>query len=202
MLSHTGFQHKAAALLISHGAQVDAPSDDGMTPLMLAAMLEDDEGMVQLLCTAGANLHATDDSHETVLMKAAANPRSKSISKLITKGCSVNAQDISGQTALHHCLLCDPEREEALHAHVSILLQSGADPNIQDVEGVNALHLAVQSSSVNMATLKLIADKIIDVNTTDEDGGTALLHALDNPEVENDAVVELLLSRQADVNVR
>ena len=82
------------------------------------------------------------------------------------------------------------------------MLQSGADPNIQDVEGVNALHLAAQSSSMNMATLKLIADKIIDVNTTDEDGRTALLYALDCPEVDNDAIVELLLSRQADVNVR
>ena len=67
----------AAALLISHGAQVDAPNGDGMTPLMLAGMLEDDEGVVHLLCTAGANLHATDDSHETVLMKAACQPKVK-----------------------------------------------------------------------------------------------------------------------------
>lgn len=163
-----------------------------------------ESALVQLLCTAGANVTLSDLAGETALMKAAANLRSSSISRLVSSGSELNAQDALGQTALHHCLLDEDSDPISTRAHVNLLIQLGADVNIQDVEGLNALHLAAMPAGVPLDVVKLVISKIKDVNATDNQGVTALLYALEEKEGDDclDDLVDLLISHHANVNHR
>lgn len=199
---------QAVVLLINHGSIVNVVDHEGVSALMVAASISSplESAVVQLLCTAGANVALSDLAGETALMKAAANLWSTSISRLVSSGSDLNAQDALGQTALHHCLLNDCEYSDPIdiRAHVNLLIQLGADVNIQDDEGLNALHLAAMSASVPLDVVKLVISKIKDINATDDQGLTALLYALEEKEGEDglDDLVDLLVSHHADVNHR
>jgi ankyrin repeat protein len=61
---------------------------------------------------------------------------------LIKAGCSVNAQDQTGRTALHYA--CDLENSEI----VDSLLRNGADPRIKDNTGLSPLDEATENEEI------------------------------------------------------
>ena len=86
---------------IKAGADVNARAEYGSTPLMLAAMLNTNPGVVSLLIKAGADVNARDEDGETPLMFAAGtNTNPDVISVLIKAGADVNARNERGWTAL------------------------------------------------------------------------------------------------------
>ena len=195
-----------AVLLINHGADVNAADNEGCTPVIYAATAMDNlaEPLVQLLCAAGAELQHTDINGETALMKAAASSCTQIFKQLGVSITTLNLQDFSGRSALHHCLSDEVDNSQQSEA-ASLLLDMGADPLTQDEEGCNALHLVVRSSHVAFYVVKRIAtflSRRSAINVTDKDGQTALIRAIDNSELDNSAVVELLLSLGAACNLR
>jgi len=88
------------ALLIAHGAWVDAPSAGGFTPLHWAAA-ENATNALQKLIASGADMAAVTDSGITPLHWAASRNATNSVRLLIQAGLAVASHTESGQTPLH-----------------------------------------------------------------------------------------------------
>ena len=109
---HPG-DHQKGLILIDAGADVNAANTDagtvkngpidsfGVTPLMLAAILDEPAGISALL-KAGAKPDTTDHRHMTALMMAIATDRAKpaNVQRLIDAGADLNVADRYGETAL------------------------------------------------------------------------------------------------------
>jgi len=89
-------------VLLAAGADVNAVTDNGLTPLMLAAgsplaSLEE----IQVLLDAGANVNAVADNGHGALIAAARNARNpQKISILLDAGADAGLRDNTGRTAL------------------------------------------------------------------------------------------------------
>ncbi len=99
--------------LLAGGARVDLPSDDGTTPLMMAAGLGRStfqpglqraarsvgaEEAVNVLLDAGADIHATNEADFTALHGAAFRGLNEVIEILVRRGAHINARDYRGRT--------------------------------------------------------------------------------------------------------
>ena len=199
--------------------------DNGLTPLLLAAMHEHCE-VVQLLLShnaayARAQVNVADDRGRTVLSWAAANGNLECARALLNAGAEPNQYNVKGHTALH--LAAGVANIEL----VKVLLRKGAAINTAGEDGFTPLHIAVLSDSYAVAELLLrrgadvdaryngstalhiAADKgFVDVarlllrygaafdGHADSTGFTALDYAVEN---DNDAMVEALLEEAASL---
>lgn len=101
-------------LLISAGADVDAPDADGCTALHIAAEAGDTH-IVRLLLDAGADADAADGGGETPLHLASEQGHLHVVQQLLVHGANPSALcDDNSFTALHHA---------AVHSHISIANQ-------------------------------------------------------------------------------
>ena len=91
-----------ARLLIAHGADVDARSGNGWTPLFTATeILNDNADVIHVLLDHGADANARDDgSGTTALMNAAENGYADIVRLLLEHGADVSARDDLGDTVL------------------------------------------------------------------------------------------------------
>jgi hypothetical protein len=91
---------EAAELLLAHGADVNARTNDGSTPLHDAAMGGSKE-VAELLLAHGADVNAKQPDGATPLMRAAQFGSRGVAEILLAHGADVNAKDSAGRTALH-----------------------------------------------------------------------------------------------------
>jgi ankyrin repeat protein len=99
--------------LLAAGAKVDQTSDDGSTPLMMAAGLGRStfqpglqravrsvgaEEAVNVLLDAGADIHATNEGDFTAIHGAAFRGLNEVIEILVKRGANINARDYRGRT--------------------------------------------------------------------------------------------------------
>jgi quinoprotein dehydrogenase-associated probable ABC transporter substrate-binding protein len=139
-----------AALLIKHGARLDAVDDEGLTPLAIASQNAKIKA-AEALVGAGADVNAAvAKGGYTPLMLAALSGSSELTSSLIGHGAKVNAANPGGVTAL--MIAAANDRRNV----VTLLLQSGADVNARSDDGRTALSIA-QSNS-NQALIQLLED--------------------------------------------
>jgi ankyrin repeat protein len=131
---------KQVQQFLTEGADPNAITESGKTPLMYAAMYGHN-ATIEALLDAGAdpNLAGDEDGEEgqTALMCIAssffANNRAEVIRLLIDRGADPNQQDSQGQTAL----MIAGDNADAVKA----LLNGGADPDLRDAEGNSAMML-------------------------------------------------------------
>ena len=123
-------------LLLNAGADVNIPDDfNGMTPLMYAEIMRDEELCVQLL-SRGASQHMGDYKCVSPLMLAASNNLKSITNILISRLADLDGVDEHGWTPLHygayagfpHCL--------------KLLLSNGADRRLKDSHERTALDIA------------------------------------------------------------
>lgn len=114
--SKAGDNPDAIRLLLEHGALVDLPNVDGITPLMTAAGMghgpnasrgkfnteEDSLAAIPLLLKAGADINAHAADGQTALHSAAQKGWNKVVSFLVENGASLDAKDGRGRTALDY----------------------------------------------------------------------------------------------------
>jgi len=106
--SHRGITNVTKALLDRHAADakagteswVDAPSDEGVTPLLAAASEGHEEIVSLLLSTGKADVNAKDKEGTNSLMAAAARGHLECIKSLLDANADVNEQNVDGHTAL------------------------------------------------------------------------------------------------------
>ena len=176
-----------ADLLICAGADVNAPAQYAVTPLVLACT-NASAPMVRRLLEAGANPDGAQASGETVLMTCARGGVVAAVSPLLAGGADVNAAEPTrGQTALMWA---------AWEGHTGVvraLIAHGAAVDARTTTGYTALLLAAREG--DRETTEALLDAGADVNADAEDGTTALVVATIRRHL---AYAEFLLDRGAD----
>ncbi len=140
---------KTRALLDS-GANVNARSSFGATPLMYAVLRNEGE-RARMLIEAGADVGVARIDRRTALMLAADQSDAFTIGLLLKAGGDVNARDVIGRTALHLA---------AINLHqdtVQAVLTAHPDVNAQDNDGNTPLLLAARDGATRNARALLAA---------------------------------------------
>ena len=180
-------QPDAIALLLERGANVDARSNHGKTPLDYAVTKPE---IAALLLGRGAA-----PSHDDLLSALRASPPVLAeIEHLLDQGADVNAKDSNGNTPLHLV-----SRHLASNPEIAVLLlDRGADVNARNDNGVTPLHWWVGNvrPGRKLAMIELLLDRGAAVNAGSDDGTTPLRSA-SNPEI-----AALLLDRGADIDAK
>ncbi len=119
---------------------VDAPDNDGETPLH-AAIRAGSEDVVRELLARGADPNVAANYGVTPLMLASAGGKPVIADLLLRAGARPNQRDLFGKTALFDALLSGNARG------VALLLDHDADPQLADDAGNTALDIAARSGN-------------------------------------------------------
>ena len=144
-------------LLIHLGADINAPSDTGCTPVLHACYMNNIE-VVKCLVMHGADVQKPDNCGETCLMVASDLSCKELCQIFIENGAELNARCLTlGNTALHYAIIGNhkPDKEDI----VQLLIDSGADPFLTNAQGNDAFRTA--SLEANELILKKLLDAYI-----------------------------------------
>ncbi|GHT80567.1 hypothetical protein FACS1894130_11930 [Spirochaetia bacterium] len=209
---------------VKAGANVNAATYYGMTPLMYAVINHNAE-VVRILLDAGAKVNAADDTGATPLMMVASSGDVDLIQILLDAGADITVRDNWDHDALHHAKKDTPAyallRDVALAAGVDVdapmsprdfialckwgtaeeiraAIDAGADVNgVYDDYGYTALMNAALNKYAN--EVRILLDAGANVNAATTSGVTALMLAASHG---NPDVIQLLLDAGADISAR
>ncbi len=185
-----GNAHKAAQLLISHGADVQAKDEDGWTPLHHAAG-QNARDTAQLLISLGADVQTKAKDGYTPLHWAARKNARDTALLLISHGADVQAKNKNGATPLHWAA-GQNARDTA-----QLLISHGADVQAKNEDGWTPLHSAAMDNARDTAQSLIFLGA--DVQAKDKNGSTPLhWAAMGNAR----DTAQLLISLGADVQAK
>lgn len=173
-------------VLIRGGADVNAKTYEGVTPLMYAAQ-SGHLGIVQVLAEQGANINSNIFDGNTALMMAIQNNYFYVAEYLLSKGAHLDAADIDGITPLMYAIIVDS------FYMADMVIAFGADVSDSDKSGKDALMLAAELGRFETAYSLLVEGA--NINSTNNAGNTPLHFSAVNGHHE---VVELLLMNRAE----
>jgi ankyrin repeat protein len=182
--------------LLKHGADVQAGSKSGFTPLMFAAQ-QGDEDSARILLRAGAKPNdAQPKTGLTSLMIASAMANVKAVDVLLDNGADPNLADANGYTSLHRVVRdsdygINLASKDAILAIVKSLLTHGANPNARLVQDKEKAAEEIKNGNVQIEGKRtaVTVDEII------LQGATPLFLAA---EVNNLDVIKTLVAAGAD----
>ncbi len=173
-------------LLLAHGADVNAISDDFRTPLMIAARQPNGAATVRLLLEHGANPNPNlrPETASSPLLEAATAGNAESMDLLLNHGAKLqrDSQMALTEAAVGECPRCvdllvaritDKDvytgslEDTAVLGDtrlVRLMLDHGADAKAYDVFGRTALMYAATSDMLPLDTVKLLVAHGADVN--------------------------------------
>ena len=164
--------------------------DDGNTPLMLAVKSGSREATEYVL-TKGAHPNYKNAFGITPLHLATRKNSETLVRVLLEYGAHVNMEDAYNQTAIFDAV------QENNAEMIDYLYTNGANINVQNKEGRTPLMVA----SFDRHRQEVLCELIrlgAEVNTTDNLGKTAFMHAINN---NNGAMMDILLKAGSLINV-
>ncbi len=204
----------------------DAPDEDGVTPLMLAAK-EGNDWVVRTLLQAGADVNARDKDGWTALMYAVRYQNSSGIVSLLRDGgAALRVRNVHNFTPL---LLAaaygrNPDilsvllagrsgaEEEVMGAFILAVKEDLSAPLVKEEKlkvflrkgvpvngyfrGLTPLMYACRYGDSSLAA-RCLLEKGADLSLRGEDGKTALDYALENPSFPHDGVFAVLMEGKA-----
>lgn len=178
------------------GADVESVTPDGQTPLMRAAATNSADSITALL-ECGAN-HERKINGLTLLSWTAACCGNSyhtidAIQCLIRAGADINATNEDGTTALMNAAINGRAK------NVQALIDAGANLEIkQKGTGLTAL-TKLSGFADSEDIIRILCQAGADINTTDNNGGTPIYHAIANNRLKN---IEVLIQEGANVNIK
>ena len=154
--------------LISKGADVNAETNEGATPLVFAVS-NNQLAAVKILLANNPILDKTTGSYETPLLIAVKNRFFEVAEVLVRAGADVNFRDRYGATPLHHASL------NGYLDLVDLLLYYDASLDLKTVEGTTPLLAAIWAGNTDIADL--LIQKGANLEAKDNDGFTPFLMA-------------------------
>lgn len=182
ILSDGGPRHQEIVqLLMDHGANINIPDGNGVTPLQHARARGFQE-IERILLTASA-------TRDVQLIRAAETGDLEAVKRLVAAGASVHAQDENGKTAL----VAAAYRNDL--PIVDVLIEAGADVNKQDDTKQSAYLIATSEGYLELLqrTFKAGAD----VHSKDSYNGTGLIRAADRGHVE---IIQELIKTDIEID--
>jgi ankyrin repeat protein len=123
-------------IFLNAKARTNVANADGFTSMHLAADVYD-VSVIELLCNHGVNIEMRSlMTRQTPLIYAAARGNDIVVQSLVGVGACVDAQDVTGNTALHHCIRYENPWS------VRALLNANANMHITNNIGITPLHMA------------------------------------------------------------
>jgi ankyrin repeat protein len=189
---HAAGSREVAEYLLAHGAEVDAKTEQDITPLHRAAF-DGRRDVAEALIEKGAKIDALSQPvgslpAMTPLYMAIMNKQAATARLLMEKGADWRSP-VKGGTPLFLLAVGKDVREI-----VELMLAQGQDVRYQNEKGEGAIDYAMSKSM-----LDLLIEKGADPEAKDRGGFSALHHAAVNGSTE---VVEALLDRKLPVNER
>jgi len=135
-----------AKWLEAHGYpadDLDAPAENGITPLMRASKAGD-SGIVFELLQAGAALAAINIDGNNALWMACVGESLETMDLLIRAGIGLDHQNDTGATCLMYAA------STGKHAVVAALLATGANPHLKTLDDFSALDMAATVECLNL----------------------------------------------------
>jgi ankyrin repeat protein len=177
-------------MLIRRGANVNATTYEGVTPLMFAA-LNNHIAIVKILLKNGAknDIRTIDGKTALILSIEAGNIEVAEL--LIRNGADPDISDNKKVSPLMHAVMVDS------FYLPDMLLYYGAEADHRDESGRDALMLAAESGSFEIAIELLEAG--VNINGTDINGNTPLHYATSTGQV---GVMELLIINGASLEIK
>jgi ankyrin repeat protein len=136
---HDAHCRDVAVMLLDAGADPNAKSRMGITPLHLAS-----RDVALVLISHGADVRACDNHGRTALHSAAADDRTGTMELLLDKGLGVDARSDDGDTPLHRAA------KRGKISAAKLLLKRGANPNAQDSVFYTPLFMASNKEMVEL----------------------------------------------------
>ncbi|XP_061776455.1 ankyrin repeat and SOCS box protein 10 isoform X1 [Nerophis ophidion] len=168
-------ESECTKLLLVHGANANAVSEDGRMPLHLCATPESFECAKYLLQYGGAVNGRTVDEDDTPLHVAARNGLPDHVELYLRYGAVVDKQNDEGLTPLN-AACSQPQELQDLQRYFKVcqlLLKAGADLHTVDQDKHTPLHMACKNVNADLVDL-LLANGAC-VNNMDY-GGEAPMH--------------------------
>lgn len=178
--------------LIAAGADVNAGTAFGETPLMVASE-HGHADIVRILLAAKADANAGTKMGGTALQAAAGNGHLDVVKLLLAAKADVNIKTKWGGTALMEAAGADKNGAKI----VQLLLVAGAGVN--DKTDDNGTALLRASRKHNAPVVRLLLQSGAEVNAADKKRETALMHAAKGAQAE---IVRMLVDAGADVNMK
>lgn len=186
----------AISFLLDRGLSIDCAHGQQKNTALHLAVYAENEVMVKILITAGANANVVDKEGNTPLKVALCKENLKISKILIDAGADVNTRGPEGCTALHGAS-CDNETDLMRH-----LLCLGANVNARHDKGGTPLHTAAceNQGDSHFKALKILLSNNADVNAQNPRGETPL-HLLTALGCTNKCI-ELFSKYKADFNAK
>ncbi|XP_053619758.1 protein fem-1 homolog C [Plodia interpunctella] len=131
-------------VLIDAGADVNAGSDSGSTPVRSACFMTHLD-VVRLLVARGADIRRANHNGGTCLINSVQSVRLCTF--LLQHGAELDAQDMQLKTALHYAI------QEHRVETARLLLDHGADPHLRSRSGDDALRTACLKGAAQIVSL-------------------------------------------------
>ncbi|KAJ5759050.1 hypothetical protein N7520_006206 [Penicillium odoratum] len=198
---HTGVVTK----LLNQGANIEARTSQGYTPLQCAAM-NGNKVMFRLLLDWGAKIDVQTAKGETILhLTPPSNQSCLDILKMaLDEGLDVKAMSFQGWTPLHQTVYTGtgvPEiSSDRTAEYIQLLLSNGASINelTGSASADTPLHLATTSPDPRASLVEYLVQYGANVNTTNGEGKTPLHLAAERG---REPVFRVLLDSGADLSL-
>lgn len=173
---------------LKQGANVNAATPEGVTPLMFAVANNQEES-VRLLLENDADTEKAANDSKTPLLVAVDNGNTRIAEILIREGADIDYADRNGATALHYASI------NGDFYMADLLLYYFAAPDIKSRDGTTPLMAAILAEHADIADL--LIQNGANMEARDTNGFTPLMIAAQNGDT---LLMNLLVRKGVDIN--